>query len=35
MPDQTIQESESNMGDYVDGNIDHVSQMAGEANISV
>ena len=35
IPDDTIEESEGNMEGYVDGNIDHVSQLAGEANISV
>jgi len=36
MPDEVdpIEESESNAEAYVDG-IDHVSQLAGEANISV
>jgi len=36
MPDEAyaIEESESNAEPYVDG-IDHVSQLAGEANISV
>ena len=35
MPDEAGEESEGNMEGYMDGNIDHVSQLAGEASISV